>query len=336
MDRREWGSGCADDLAETPGAGQHANPAANGFSHAALLYSSQAEYLNGIAEFAAAAAAAPIHAAVPASALGLVRQTLPSPLTRGFLGDMDELGRNPARLIAAAQSFAEENPGDQVYCLWEPAWPRRSPSEMREVARHEALCNLAFSGSDITILCLYDASGLGSDDIGHAERTHPFVTAGGQRRASAGYLGPGRFPDGCDGRLPAPADADAFGFTVDLGGVREFAARQAESAGLWPERAADLVLAVSEIAANAIGHATGGGLVRAWSTDTELICQVEDAGHITDPLAGRIRPQEVVGGHGLWVVNKICDLVEQRTGPDGTATRLHVRRPVTRRRPTEA
>lgn len=338
MDRRVWGSGHADDLADAPGAGEQVSAAARGFSHAALFYRGEDEHLGGIAEFvrAAATAAAPIHAAVPAGVLGLVRETLPSPLPRGFLADMNELGRNPARLIAAAQSFADDNPGDQVYCLWEPAWPRRSASEMLEVARHEALCNLAFTGRDMTILCLYDTGGLGSDEIRHAERTHPVVTTGGRRRTSAGYLGPGRFPDGCDDPLTAPAAAQTLGFTTDLGRVRDFAAGQARSAGLGPERAADMVLAVSEIAANSLGHATGSGLVRAWCTSTELVCQVEDAGHITNPLAGRTRPPDVTGGQGLWVVNEVCDLVEQRTGPSGTTTRLHMRRPVTRGWPTEA
>jgi anti-sigma regulatory factor (Ser/Thr protein kinase) len=88
-----------------------------------------------------------------------------------------------------------------------------------------------------------------------------------------------------------------------------------------------MVLAVSEIAANALGHAAGGGIVRSWCTNDEMVCQVEDRGHISDPLAGRRRqPADARGGHGLWLVNRVCDLVERRTGPAGTITRLHIRR----------
>ena len=43
-------------------------------------------------------------------------------------------------------------------------------------------------------------------------------------------------------------------------------------------------------------------------------------------LAGRRRPIPDAGrGHGLWVVNQLCDLVELRTGSTGTTVRLHMR-----------
>jgi hypothetical protein len=34
---------------------------------------------------------------------------------------------------------------------------------------------------------------------------------------------------------------------------------------------------------------------------------------------------ETVGGHGIWVVQQLCDLAELRTGPSGTVIRLHMR-----------
>ena len=63
-----------------------------------------------------------------------------------------------------------------------------------------------------------------------------------------------------------------------------------------------------------------------WATRGEIICQVNDTGQITDPLAGRLRrdPAAAVGGQGLWVVQQACDLVQIRTSPAGTAIRLHM------------
>ena len=53
-----------------------------------------------------------------------------------------------------------------------------------------------------------------------------------------------------------------------------------------------------------------------WTAGNELICQIEDTGHITDPLAGRGQaPVEARGRHGLWLVRQVCDLVELRSGP---------------------
>ena len=51
-----------------------------------------------------------------------------------------------------------------------------------------------------------------------------------------------------------------------------------------------------------------------------------DAGRIADPLAGRQRPTSgQSGGHGLWLCNQICDLVQLRTFATGSVVRLHTR-----------
>jgi anti-sigma regulatory factor (Ser/Thr protein kinase) len=208
-------------------------------------------------------------------------------------------------------------------------WPSRPAAELREVARHEALCNLAFGGRPMTIFCLYDMTRLSQAVLADAEQTHPVHVSAGEQRANRSYLGPGRFPPGCDEPLPPPAtDAESVIFDGQLAPVREFSANQGRAAGLDRGRVNDLVLAVSEIAANALGHAGGGGVIRFWCTSEEVLCQVEDHGFITDPLAGRYRrPADAQGGHGLWLVNRVCDLVERRSSPAGTITRLHMRRP---------
>jgi hypothetical protein len=66
--------------------------------------------------------------------------------------------------------------------------------------------------------------------------------------------------------------------------------------------------------------------VTLWATESEIICQVNDSGHITDLLAGRLKRDPVAagGGRGLWVVQQVCDLVQIRTSPAGTAIRLHM------------
>jgi anti-sigma regulatory factor (Ser/Thr protein kinase) len=296
-------------------------------SHAALLYDGD------LGEAAAVARRAmhsgmPLHIVVPRATMRLVAGALPPDPRRRLLADMADLGRNPARLIAAGQSFANDHPGERVCCLWEPAWPARSAAELLEVARHEALCNVAFGDRAMTIVCLYDSAGLPPSVISDAVRTHPVVIASGTQRVSPGYLGAGRLPPGCDDPLPAPAPgAVSISFDERLGPVREFSASQARAAGLDAARVSDVVLAVSEIAANALGHTVGGGVVRSWCTGDELLCQIEDNGHITDPLAGRRRqPADSRGGHGLWLVNLVCDLVERRTSAAGTITRLHMLR----------
>ncbi|MGB2710818.1 MAG: ATP-binding protein, partial [Conexibacter sp.] len=98
-------------------------------------------------------------------------------------------------------------------------------------------------------------------------------------------------------------------------------------AGIGPARRRDLVLAVNELATNSIRHGGGEGALQLWEEDDALVCEVRDHGHVADPLAGRARPSgRRSGGHGLWLVHRLCDLVELRTQPAGTVVRVRVLR----------
>jgi anti-sigma regulatory factor (Ser/Thr protein kinase) len=324
---------CAGSVGQIPWAEGEAVQHGSGFTHAALLYRGADDFgeLGSLLRRAAGPDVA-LHVAVPDQTMELISEFWRHTPGSSRLVDMAELGRNPARIISAGQSFGDQHPGQHVLCVWEPAWAERSAAELREVARHEALCNLAFGGRPMTIFCLYNTKRLRDDVIADSELTHPVVISDGERHANPSYLGAGRFPPRCDEPLPPPGDdAVSVIFEGQLGLVREFTADRAKTAGLAGGRLNDLVLAVSEIAANAFGHAGAGGIVRTWCTSEEILCQVEDHGQISDPLAGRYRmPADSQGGHGLWLVNRVCDLVERRSDSAGTVTRLHMRRPGTR------
>ena len=302
--------------------------ARGGLTHLAFFYRGQAEYLARIQAFArdGLAHAEPLFVAVPGDKARLVRTQLGGDYGEISYGDMAELGRNPGRIIPAERAFAESHPGRRVRYICEPVWPGRSAAEGREAARHEALINLAFSSTPVSIMCPYDAAGLAPAALLEARVTHPAVLQNGQPLSSADFAGPGLLPPECDQPLPAPPSyAQALGYGTNLRPVRHLVAAHASSVGLSPERAADLVLAVSEIAANTLRHASGNGQLRVWHTEQEILCQVQDHGWITDPLAGQRRRPADEPGHGLWVVHQVCDLVEVRTGEAGTTVRLHMR-----------
>ena len=178
------------------------------------------------------------------------------------------------------------------------------------------------------------ASRLPESVLADAACTHPAVIRGGQEIASVSYLRPPDLPRRCNSALSLPpTHAEALGYRDDLHPVRSFVASRARRAGLTPLRIPDLVLAISELAANTLRHTGGGGTVQFWRTSDRVICQVSDTGQITDPLARhRVPPDEELGGKGLWLVNQVCDLVQARTGRAGTVTRLHMRTASARRR----
>jgi anti-sigma regulatory factor (Ser/Thr protein kinase) len=295
--------------------------------HAALLYAGPGEFAAGVARFVEAAAHAgdPVLVACAAPGPGLQW-----PRRNGHGGmvtwaDMRGIGLNPARLIDTISLFARQHHGRAIWCVHEPAWSARTAEELREVIRHEALVNLALAELPVNVLCPYDIQ-LGTGLIASVERTHPELSQGGRRWPSSSYTA-GTIPRECDQPLSTPpAGAQTLRYRDDLAGVRDFAATQARQAGLPPRRVGDLVMAVGELAANTFAHTSGPGTLTLWATGGEVICQVNDTGHITDPLAGRLRPDpaKAGGGHGLWVVQQICDLAEIRTSPAGTAIRLHM------------
>jgi anti-sigma regulatory factor (Ser/Thr protein kinase) len=297
------------------------------FRHAAWLYHARAEYLRGIREFAQAGLASgePVFVVVPGSQLP--DDWLPS-APSVTVADMRELGSNPARLIPALRAFADRFPGRRVRYLGEPAWAGRSGAELLEAARHETLLNHAFADARINALCPYNAAELSAAALADACGAHPTLRDDdGGERANADYRGPAAWPASLTKPLLAPAGAQVLSYDGDLRPVRGLVAAVAGQAGLSPARCTDLVIAASEVAANTLRHTSRGGVVRLWETDAEVLCQVEDTGFITDPLAGHWRPAgDLAGGQGLWLVNQVCDLAEIRSSELGTTIRLHMYR----------
>jgi anti-anti-sigma factor len=140
-----------------------------------------------------------------------------------------------------------------------------------------------------------------------------------------------------DGR-PAPGDTQpASGnqghqildqaFDADsLYALRAAVAAHASDAGLPPGRADDLVIAVHELAANAVRHGAGHGRLRIRRSDQALLCEISDDG--APPPASA--PEETANdtpdaaqwrtepGHGLALVRQVADQTSLRSGPSGT------------------
>jgi hypothetical protein len=62
--------------------------------------------------------------------------------------------------------------------------------------------------------------------------------------------------------------------------------------------------------------------VTIWSQPDSVVCEVADDIPVNDPLTGRRAPSEEAHD-ALWVANQLCDLVQLRSTPDGTAVRVH-------------
>ncbi len=125
--------------------------------------------------------------------------------------------------------------------------------------------------------------------------------------------------------------------------LRAAVAAHATQAGLPPGRADDLVIAVHELAANAVRHGAGHGRLQVWKTDQALRCQISDDGAPPPPATGPQQQSDgqqtdaqqgdaqqgdghqqdatqwrTEPGHGLFLVRQVADQATLRSSPAGT------------------
>jgi anti-sigma regulatory factor (Ser/Thr protein kinase) len=302
------------------------------FRHAAVFYKDAGSYVDGLVPFIRGGvdSGEPVLVMVPGAKNGLLREALGADADRVHFADMAEVGANPARIIPAWRDFVSRSsePGRRIRGIGEPIWADRTPDELVECQHHESLINVAFAeGAPMDLICPYDERALGGAVLGEALRTHPDVMVDGDFVECAHYQGAAAATAPFGKPLhPAPADAPELAFTaLELDAVRGFVAVLANEAGLGRERRDDLVLAVNELATNSIRHGGGSGVVSSWLEHGTFVAEVRDHGQIDRPLAGRETPTSgQVGGHGLWLVNQLCDLMQMRTFPTGSVVRVHM------------
>jgi anti-sigma regulatory factor (Ser/Thr protein kinase) len=302
------------------------------FVHEAMFYEGEDDFVEQAVPFIVEGVEAgePMLIAVGAARTRRLRAELGGHASRVQFAEMETLGRNPARIISAWHDFvsAHGGLGRPLRGIGEPVWPGRSEPELAECHRHEALLNIAFDdGPPWWLLCPYDAAALADDILVEAQRTHPVLRERGKARASTAFPSP-LASEPFHGRLPEPDGAVheyPFGIS-DLAEVRRIVLESADAAGLSAARAGELVLCVSELAANSVVHGGGTGILRTWIEDGAVACEIRDRGAMRDRLTGRLRPAiDALHGRGVWFANTMCDLVQIRSQADGTVVRVQMR-----------
>ena len=98
-----------------------------------------------------------------------------------------------------------------------------------------------------------------------------------------------------------------------LAALRPVVGACAAAAGLAPVAVGDVVLAVHELAANAVCHGAGRGRVRLWRGAGMVRCEVSDDGPAAGGGGWSSGP-----GHGLWLVSQLGGQLSVRSGRGGT------------------
>ena len=116
---------------------------------------------------------------------------------------------------------------------------------------------------------------------------------------------------------PAPLEC-CFGVD-DLPQLRQLAAQWATDAGLLPLQTVDFVLAVHEIATNAVLHGSPAAQLRLRVTSDGMAeAEIRDSGQwtLTEPPTGM--------GMGLHVARQVCTHVTIQAGSSGSVVALRM------------
>lgn len=298
------------------------------FAHEAVFYDDLSGFLADTVAFLRAGidAAEPALVAVAPAKADAMRAALPGSRDSVRFVDMTDVGRNPGRLISAWADFVDELPADQpLRGIGEPIWPGRRPDEIAECQRHEELLNLAFADrTDFVLMCPYDRTHLDEHVLAGACHSHPQLVQDGETSTSGQY--DARVAPYAGTLVEPTGHVEVLDLAEhNLTDVRRWVSDAALTAGLDPQRAADLALAVSEAATNSLCHAGGHGELRQWLDDDRVVCEVHDEGRIRDPLAGRFPAAwDAAHGRGLWLIHQLCDLVAIRSSEAGSVVRMQM------------
>jgi anti-sigma regulatory factor (Ser/Thr protein kinase) len=301
--------------------------------HRALVYSGEGEFLAAAVPFLRAgltAADVVLVAASPPRLDGVRRALGPAAEPVLFI-EAPEWYQHPVRTIAAYEEFLRAQEPRRVRVLAEMGWTRWARLEAREWMRYEAVVNTAFDTTGAHALCAYDRDTASPDLIAEVRRTHRELVEGGRPRPNAAYTDLGRlFAEFDREPLPLPPVFDTIPIeSADLHDVRAFVAARAARYSLPGDVLSGLLVAVTELATNAVRHGTPPMAVRLWAGGGDLICEVADCGLWRPrPAAtlGFVPPASAAsGGFGLWGVRMLADAVQIRAGWDGTVVRLRMR-----------
>jgi anti-sigma regulatory factor (Ser/Thr protein kinase) len=306
----------------------------NGFVHEALIYGSDQEFMDVAFPFVTEGISSdePTLVAVQDRHVENLRAALGGTPTGVKLFPVEQWYETSARTREKfARWAAEHADGGRTRLIGEPPWAIGHEAQVRDWARHESVINVAFADRQVTFICPYDAQSLPADVLGYARSTHPEIVDSDGVFESAAYENPLEFCRRLDAavRRPRGEPSVELSFGPDgLSAVRRAMGSFAGAAGLDRTRAGELMLAVNEIATNAVVHGRSPATLRIWHADGEVIVEVSDEGDgIRDVLAGQLMPSPSrPGGRGLWLSRLLCDAVEVRNG-SGCTVALHANAP---------
>jgi len=190
----------------------------------------------------------------------------------------------------------------------------------------DAAMNVALIDLPITLTCFFPEMPLHLEIVEGARRNHELLLDRGALRDNPEYRAPRDVlterPTTAPVVLGPPDLRLTFG-AWELHEVRAAVEQAVLAADYQRERAEDVVLAVNEVATNAVEHGGNEAELYLWNGDG-LVCEVHDRGILGDPLPGLQPPHPSnPKGRGVWIARQLCDTLH--IWSDGTGTHVRMR-----------
>ena len=309
----------------------------SGLQHEAVFYDGVDDFVAATLPFArdAVASGDPLIVVEPSEQLAALREALGSEADHAEFHEAADWYLSPGKAFKAYLGWVtlalERAP--RARTIGEPIWPTDWQAAVAEFAHYESVYNVIASDASIWSICPYDVSALPSEIVEHALATHPYVRRSAGVERSESFVDPHLYCAHLAAREAAPdvlpaIRAREFRVTPDLGKLRGVVEAEALAANVAVHRIPEFLIAVNEVAMNALVHGGGDAWARTWAEERTFVCEVRDSGTgLSETLAG-YEPPDVARerGRGLWLVRQICDLVEVQSRDGVTRVRLHLKR----------
>jgi anti-sigma regulatory factor (Ser/Thr protein kinase) len=193
----------------------------------------------------------------------------------------------------------------------------------------DAAMNVALAELPVTVTCFFPDLPLHLRVTQGARRNHELLLIRGELRDNPDFRAPREVlteqPTAAPILLGAPDLRMSFG-AFQLHEVRAAVEQAVLAADYQLARAEDVVLAVNEVATNAVEHGGQDAELCLWTGD-ELVCEVHDRGVLGDPLPGLQAPHPShPKGRGVWIARQLCDTLHIWADEAGTHVRMRAAR----------
>ena len=292
--------------------------------HNAFVYQSLDEYVGCATAFLREGLEQGEAAVVGQTRQGLaaMREALGADAERVAFLNVEEAYTRPARTLAAYhQVYVDQLRSARFVRVASDVQVGPSPADWDEWLGYEAMMNRCFAHLPTWALCTYDANGLPDPVLDSVWRTHPEVLAAETWTASEHFEDPTELLRRITPEPQPLGELRAMSIPSDVESFRERLAEELAAERVSGAKSLDMLLAATELFANAVRHGAGVAAVRLGRADGRFVCEIIDRGSgFDDPTAGYLAPRAGVGS-GLWVARQLTWRLEFFHSPLGFTAR---------------